>query len=343
MLLQEIVAILATMLTLGIAVHAWRQRSFGLACLASWMALLAATAWVIVAGFTPGIGMSAAGRLLIPLLSTPAGPCLYGYVLHASRGTRLHWGWFAPAAAHLAAALVLGTSLNQVLNLHHVIGLEYAMLGASWWVWARSGGSAGDRLAPGWVLGAATALALANVLQSLTFMRVIELTPFVAYAPFVVVAAWGFAAIGIALAESPSLRRLARGRDAKQTGADGALYERIRAVMQESGPWVQPDFDVGGLAKLLGTHPNAVSRALSRAGDTNFYDFVNGYRLREAERLLSDPRESRVKIEALGRQAGFRARSTFFKLFRRHTGLTPAEYRASRTRADGDPSGPPAH
>ena len=343
MLLREIVAILATMLTLGIAAHAWRQRSFGLACLASWMATLAATAWVIVAEFTPGIGMSAAGRLLIPLLSTPAGPLLYGYVLHASRGRRLHWGWFIPAAVHLAAVLAVGTSLNQALNLHHVIWLEYAMLGASWWVWARSGGSSADRRAPGWVLSAATALALANLLQSLSFMRVIPLTPFVAYAPFVVVAAWAFAAIGIALAESPSLRRLARGRDPTQAGADGALYERIRTVMLETRPWSHPDFDVGGLAKLLGTHPNAVSRALSRVGGTNFYDLVNGYRLREAERLLSDPREARVKIEALGRQAGFRARSTFFKLFRARTGLTPAEFRASHARVSGDPSGPSTH
>jgi len=343
MLLREIVAILATILTLGIAAHAWHQRSFGLACLASWMALLAATAWVIVFGFTPGVGMSPAGKLLIPLLSTPAGPLLYGYALHASRGLRLHWVWFLPFAAHLAAALVFGTSLNGVVNLHHVIGLEYAMLGASWWVWVRAGGSAADRLASGCVLGAATALALANVLQTLSFLRVIELTRFVDYAPFAVVAAWAFAAIGIALAESPSLRRLARGRDARPDGADEALFVRIRAVMLESSPWTQPDFNVGGLARLIGTHPNAVSRALNRAGTTNFYDFVNGYRLREAERLLSDPRESRVKIEALGRQAGFRARSTFFKLFRQHTGLTPAEYRTSRAGVVADPSGPPAH
>jgi transcriptional regulator GlxA family with amidase domain len=47
---------------------------------------------------------------------------------------------------------------------------------------------------------------------------------------------------------------------------------------------------------------------------------------------LSDPSEARIKIEALGRQAGFRARSTFFKLFRQHTGQTPSEYRAARNR-----------
>jgi len=93
---------------------------------------------------------------------------------------------------------------------------------------------------------------------------------------------------------------------------------------------------------MLGTYPSAVSRALGRAGNTAFYDYVNEYRVREAQRLLTDPVESRFKVEALGRQAGFRARSTFFKLFRQHTGVTPAEYRASHATGRNVLSSPPA-
>ena len=92
-----------------------------------------------------------------------------------------------------------------------------------------------------------------------------------------------------------------------------------------------PRFRVGAMARMLGTYPSAVSRARGRAGSRAFYDYVNDCRVREAQRLLTDPLESRFKVEALGRQAGFRARSTFFKLFRQHTGLTPAEYRTSHS------------
>jgi AraC-like DNA-binding protein len=81
---------------------------------------------------------------------------------------------------------------------------------------------------------------------------------------------------------------------------------------------------------------------LSRAGVTTFYAFVSLHRVREAERLLLDPNEARVKVEALGRQAGFRSRSTFFKAFREHTGLTPAEYRAAQSAPSSVESSPSA-
>jgi transcriptional regulator GlxA family with amidase domain len=57
--------------------------------------------------------------------------------------------------------------------------------------------------------------------------------------------------------------------------------------------------------------------------------------VREASACCSI-REARIKIEALGRQAGFRARSTFFKAFRAYAGLSPAEFRRERNAAAAD-------
>jgi AraC-like DNA-binding protein len=321
------VALLLTILAFGTLAHAWRRRSYGLRCLAVWTLTLAACAWCEV---STTMRVSPLGQLLVPLLSTPAGPLLLGYVQHVLRGERLNPAWFLPFAAHLVAAILLGTELNRWISLTSVIWLEYACLLVAWWVWARSGVPGRDRIATGSVLIAVTALHLANAAQTLAVFGLIEFTPAVHNAPFLVVSAWSLGAIVLALLESPTLRRLAPGIAPLPDAADGELYRRMEALMCERRPWSDPGFDVGTLAQLLGTHPNAVSRALSRAGSTTFYDYANGYRLREAERLLSDPRESRLKIEALGRQAGFRARSTFFKLFRERTGQTPSEYRATR-------------
>jgi AraC-like DNA-binding protein len=329
-LLRNVVALLTTMLAIGMLVQAWRQRSYGLRCLAAWMLTLAACAWVIVLSIGSTRRMSPLGLLLVPLLSTPAGPLLLGYVLHAMRAERLRPAWFLPFAVHLAAAILLGVELNRWISLTSVIWLEYVCLVIAWWVWARSGVSARDRAVTGGVLAAVTALQLANVAQTLAVLGLIGLSPAVLQAPFYVVSAWSLVAIVFALLESPTLRRLAPALAPHPSTADAELFRRMQALMSERRAWSDPGFDVGALARQLGTHPNAISRALSRAGGTTFYDYVNGYRLREAERLLSDPLESRIKIEALGRQAGFRARSTFFKLFRERTGQTPSEYRAAR-------------
>ena len=160
MLFRYAVTLLTSLLATGMLVHAWRQRSYGLKCLAAWMLSLAACAWVIVLSIGPDRRMSAVGLLLVPLLSTPAGPLLLGYVQHALQGRRLHPAWFAPFAAHLAAALLLGTGLNRWISLTSVIWLEYACLLLSWWVWARSDASARDRVAVASVLAAVSAFGL---------------------------------------------------------------------------------------------------------------------------------------------------------------------------------------
>lgn len=53
-------------------------------------------------------------------------------------------------------------------------------------------------------------------------------------------------------------------------------------------------------------------------------DFVNRLRLRKAARLLSVPE---AKVVAVAAELGFDSVSHFHHLFRRHFGLTPAEYR----------------
>ena len=47
-LLRVTIAVLATLLLAGFGAHAWRQRSFGVACLALWMATVALSAWAMV-------------------------------------------------------------------------------------------------------------------------------------------------------------------------------------------------------------------------------------------------------------------------------------------------------
>lgn len=327
------VAVLTTLLAFGIGVQAARQRSFGLGCLSLWMASLAACAWAIVL-FGTARGPSPVSYLLLALFSTPAGPLLYGYVLHVTHGRRLHAAWFLPFALHLAAVLAFGTRLNAYVSLTSVIWLEYAFLIASWAVWLR-GGAGRERVASGCVLLAATALQLANFAQTAVVHGWLPPMQAIKYGPFAVVCLWALAGVGFIIFESQGLRRLAPALVPAAAPGDRELLERMTRVMTELRPWADPAFDVAALARLAGTHANAVSRALSRAGGTTFYDYVNDFRLREAERLLSDPLEARIKVEALGRQAGFGARSTFFKLFRRYTGKTPSEYRAARAASQG--------
>jgi AraC-like DNA-binding protein len=58
----------------------------------------------------------------------------------------------------------------------------------------------------------------------------------------------------------------------------------------------------------------------------NFFQFVNAYRVEEVKRMLVDPKNL-YSIEAIGYECGFSSKSSFYKEFKRITGMTPAEYK----------------
>ncbi len=339
MLLRYSVALMAVLLAFGIGVHAWRQRSYGLACLAGWVATVAVAAlglaFAVPGSRLPGLD------LLITLLNTLAAPLLLAYVVHAVRGTRLHWAWFLPFTLHVVAAVVIGVALLQQIKFTTSVLYEYGFTALGWVVYARGSAPRRDLLPVLGVLVAVTTLHLAQLTQILALQGFYAMD-LVRQAPFIVLVVWFAIAIGMAAADSPVVRRLVPTLAATADDEDRALFARIVRIMAEQRPWADPELEVGGLAAMLDTNPNAVSRALSRAGVTTFYAFVNLHRVREAERLLLDPNEARVKVEALGRQAGFRSRSTFFKAFREHTGLTPSEYRAAQSAPSSAESSPAA-
>ena len=327
-MLRFTIAILATLLALGIAAHAWRQRSVGVACLALWMTTVALAGWTLVFLIGPRGILVPTGFTLMGLLTLLGAPLLLGYVTFAVRGIRLHWAWFLPFAVFAMASLVLGARVNALFGAIPVILIEFCYTAVAWFVWLRHARPRSSQVAVMGVLIAVTAIHVGQAASILDYLGYINYRP-IRQMPLIILCLWLATLLVVALTSSPMVRRLAPAWTPSSSDADRTLFERIEKLMKEDRPWSDPLFDVGAMARKLDSYPNAVSKALVRAGNTTFYDYVNSHRIREAERLLTDPEESRFKIEAIGRQAGFRARSTFFKLFRQHTGLTPSEYRSN--------------
>ena len=114
-------------------------------------------------------------------------------------------------------------------------------------------------------------------------------------------------------------------------GTDEAaqLEARLRAVMERDAPWRESELTLADLAGRLQTTPHKLSEVLNgRVGQT-FYDFVNGYRVREVQRRIEGGDARRLKMLAIALDAGFASKSTFNDAFKKQTGHTPSAYRAS--------------
>ena len=109
--------------------------------------------------------------------------------------------------------------------------------------------------------------------------------------------------------------------------------QTVDAFMRAERPFLDPRLSLDDLAAALGIPGRDLSKLISVSSGGNFYQFINGYRVNEARRLLGDPAERRTSVEAIGLMSGFRSRSTFYDAFRRETGQTPAQYREAAQKA----------
>ena len=58
----------------------------------------------------------------------------------------------------------------------------------------------------------------------------------------------------------------------------------------------------------------------------NFSQYLNRYRTEEAIRLMTSNFLDRFSLEALGQEAGFNSKSSFYQVFKEQTGKTPTAY-----------------
>ena len=98
--------------------------------------------------------------------------------------------------------------------------------------------------------------------------------------------------------------------------------------MENKKPHRNPEITLKELADSLGMHPNHISQIINEKLNQNFYDFINNYRIKEAERLLTSG--SDLNILEIAFESGFKSKSTFNTAFKKHTGLTPTEYKKKK-------------
>jgi AraC-like DNA-binding protein len=103
----------------------------------------------------------------------------------------------------------------------------------------------------------------------------------------------------------------------------GALLE----TLEKKKPYLEPELGLADLARLLEVPRNLLSAVINQELGVNFYDLVNGYRVKEFRALLADPRLQEEKILTLAFDAGFNSKPTFNKVVLKHTGKTPSQLR----------------
>lgn len=110
------------------------------------------------------------------------------------------------------------------------------------------------------------------------------------------------------------------------------IAARLETAMTRERAYLDPALSLDKLSRLVGAPPNHVSQTLNAHLGTTFFDYVARWRVESAKPQLAAGEASVLEVAL---DVGFNSRSTFYKAFKRETGMTPRAFRA----AGG--SGPP--
>jgi AraC-like DNA-binding protein len=117
----------------------------------------------------------------------------------------------------------------------------------------------------------------------------------------------------------------------EHSGLGDAEAVRLKAslvrMMEDDQPWKESELTLADLASRLESTPHKLSEVLNSQMGQTFYDFVNGYRVREVQRRIEAGDARSLKMLALAMDAGFASKSTFNEVFKKHTSQTPSMFR----------------
>mgnify|MGYP006290688327 CR=1 FL=1 len=105
------------------------------------------------------------------------------------------------------------------------------------------------------------------------------------------------------------------------------LKQKLLEIMEIEKPHLNEGLTLGELAKRISLTEKRLSDLLNRHLDTTFYDFVNDYRLETFKEKLTDPSFSNFTLLALAFESGFKSKTSFNRVFKQKTGMSPSEYR----------------
>jgi len=102
------------------------------------------------------------------------------------------------------------------------------------------------------------------------------------------------------------------------------IYERLCALMKNEKLYLEHDLKLFQVTMRMGVSQRYISEAIKHKGFNSFNAFVNHYRIEKAKKMLAENPE--IKITRVYLEAGFANETSFFRTFKKTTGMTPREW-----------------
>jgi len=109
---------------------------------------------------------------------------------------------------------------------------------------------------------------------------------------------------------------------------------KLLQLMETEKLFTNSDLKLQDLAHKLNLSPHHLSQIINERRGQNFFDFLNQYRIEEAKKYLHDTEKQNYTILSIALEVGFNNKASFNTAFKKHTGMTPSQFRDTQVKAD---------
>lgn len=106
--------------------------------------------------------------------------------------------------------------------------------------------------------------------------------------------------------------------------------DQILKALIDDKLYLDPKITVAKLAGHLGWPINSLSNIINQSLHTNFNDLINYHRVEAFKQKILEPDNDKYSILGLSQEVGFSSKASFYRAFKKETGLTPSDYLKSQ-------------
>ena len=106
-----------------------------------------------------------------------------------------------------------------------------------------------------------------------------------------------------------------------------SLFDKVQQLVLNKKKYSDSKISLDSLARELKVNRVYLSQAINRNTNKNFNTYINELRIKEAIRILSDKSSHKLSIDGIAFDSGFNDRKTFYRVFKKTTGLSPSDFK----------------
>jgi len=108
-------------------------------------------------------------------------------------------------------------------------------------------------------------------------------------------------------------------------GLSQSLFQELCNFINEQQLHLNNELSLAQLSEHSGWSKHHLSQAINQCAHKNFFDFINELRIEHAKSLLNS--QGKMNVLEVSLAAGFNSRSAFYNAFKKHTQMTPSQYK----------------